>query len=187
MSTAKQEILEASANLFYAEGFNNTGMEKITSVTGFSKPAVYYHFKSKNILGLAYLEFKEQQLKDFLTEIRNRADSFERYLRLWAKSYVAMAKAKKFFGCPFSIFASELAGVDKPFFEARLRAIEKAWLDFQETTAKHFSVAPAAAAKQARRLLIAHTGCTMLFRLTGNYRYLSDMESEFIEIAASHS
>lgn len=186
MISAKDRILERAAELYYAEGFKNTGMERITEATGLSKPAVYYHYKSKNMLGLAYLDFKERQLIEFLSEIRARSTSFERYLRIWAKTYTPMAKAKKFFGCPFSIFASELATEDKPFFETKLRAIEKEWLEFQVMTAKHFTVTPAAAAKQARRLLIAHTGCTMLFRLTGDYGYLHDMEVEFTHIAAGN-
>lgn len=46
----KQEILEASRELFFSEGYDATSVNRIIEVLGISKGAFYHHFRSKEEL-----------------------------------------------------------------------------------------------------------------------------------------
>lgn len=180
----KQHILEQAGALFYAHGFNNTGIEKITEVCGIKKPALYYHFGSKNALGLAYLEFKAEGLFAMLNKLLGRSQSFGQYLDSWANALILMARRNEFFGCPFTAFASELDAEERTYFETRLRSVESEWLAIQERAFVKYYGDTAAAESIAKKILVEHTGCVMLYRASRDLKYLRLLKAGFAEIAA---
>jgi AcrR family transcriptional regulator len=171
------KILNKAGHLFYSQGFNKTGMEQITKVSGLTKPSLYYHFKSKNDLGLAYLEMQQKGFSLFLTKLQKRSETFEDYLVAWTRSLKHLARKDKFFGCPFSVFASEIPLEDRAFFESRLLEIEAGWLKFQKDVALEFGYPAIEVGTIARKMMITYTGCAMLYRLTRDKRYLDDLEN----------
>ena len=184
-NSTRTRILNEAGRLFYAQGFNKTGIEQITKVCKITKPSLYYHFKSKNDLGLAYLEMQERGFFLFLTRLHERSDTFEDYMVSWTKSLKHLARRDKFYGCPFSIFASEVPGEDRPFFEKKLLAIECGWLSFQKDVALEFGYPAIEAGEIARKMMIIYTGCAMLYRLTRDLRYLADLENNLRQLAHS--
>lgn len=180
----RQNILQQAGALFYAQGFNNTGMEKITEVCGIKKPALYYHFGSKNGIGLAYLEFKAEGLFAMLNTLLERSQSFGKYLDSWANALILLARRNEFFGCPFTAFASELDAEERAFFETKLRSVEDEWLAIQERAFVKFYGASNAAKGVAQKILVVHTGCVMLYRASRDAKYLKQLKAGFAEIAA---
>lgn len=180
----KQHILEQAGALFYAQGFNNTGMEKITEVCGIKKPALYYHFGSKNALGLAYLEFKAAGLFAMLETLLERSQSFGKYLDSWTNALILLARRNEFFGCPFTAFASELDAEERAYFETKLRGVESEWLAIQERAFVKYYRNAVAAKSVAKKILIEHTGCVMLYRASRDIKYLKQLKSGFAEIAS---
>lgn len=63
----KQHIIETASYLFYKNGYNSTGINEIIAESGIAKATLYHHFKSKEDICLAYLQFKNTT---FLTDIR---------------------------------------------------------------------------------------------------------------------
>ena len=64
-SEVKNRIIETASFLFYKNGYNLTGINEIISETGIAKATLYNHFKSKEDICLAYLQFKNTSfLKD---------------------------------------------------------------------------------------------------------------------------
>ena len=64
-SKVKQHIIETASSLFYRNGYNSTGINEIISTSGIAKATLYNHFKSKEDICLAYLQFKNTAfLKD---------------------------------------------------------------------------------------------------------------------------
>ena len=57
-SEIKQSIIETASSLFYRNGYNSTGINEIISETGIAKATLYNHFKSKEDVCLAYLQYK---------------------------------------------------------------------------------------------------------------------------------
>jgi AcrR family transcriptional regulator len=52
---ARQRILNAASELFYLEGINATGVERVASKASVSKRTLYQHFPSKTTLAEEYL------------------------------------------------------------------------------------------------------------------------------------
>ncbi|MEM7104893.1 MAG: TetR/AcrR family transcriptional regulator [Bacteroidota bacterium] len=57
-SSVKQNIIETASHLFYTNGYNSTGINEIIAESGIAKATLYNHFKSKEDICLAYLQFK---------------------------------------------------------------------------------------------------------------------------------
>lgn len=53
---AKSRILKAAEILFHKQGYNNTGINQIIKEANVAKASLYYHFKTKDDLCIAYLE-----------------------------------------------------------------------------------------------------------------------------------
>ena len=51
-----EEILEAAAQAFSANGYDGTSLAEIARAVGIKTPALYYYFKSKNEILYAYLQ-----------------------------------------------------------------------------------------------------------------------------------
>jgi AcrR family transcriptional regulator len=60
-SNARQRILETSDRLFYAEGVRAVGIDRIIAESEVAKMTLYSHFRSKDDLILAVLEYREEQ------------------------------------------------------------------------------------------------------------------------------
>ena len=67
-SEIKDHIIETASHLFYQKGYNLTGINEIISEAGIAKATLYNHFKSKEDICLAYLQFKNQS---FMTKIKD--------------------------------------------------------------------------------------------------------------------
>src|SRR6202035_5025168 len=57
---ARQRILDAAAELFYREGINATGVERLAAESSVSKRTLYQHFPSKTAVVEEYLRSIEQ-------------------------------------------------------------------------------------------------------------------------------
>lgn len=74
-SKARQRIVETASALFYANGYNLTGINEIIKEAGVAKATLYAHFSSKEEICIAYLHHKDDvfqtKLLAFLDEYSN--------------------------------------------------------------------------------------------------------------------
>lgn len=80
--TAREEILDASSELFTTQGFATTSTHQIAEAVGIRQASLYYHFPSKTEIFLTLLNSTIQpslELAEFLVESHARPE-----LRLWA-------------------------------------------------------------------------------------------------------
>ncbi|WP_398464829.1 TetR/AcrR family transcriptional regulator [Tardiphaga sp.] len=69
-------IIDAAVRLFATQGYWNSTLEEVASAAGFTKGAVYYHFRSKEHLLLKVLETIESRSIDATIEgVRQRGGS----------------------------------------------------------------------------------------------------------------
>lgn len=70
----REKILKTANDLFYLQGYNATGLDRIIAEAGIAKGNFYYHFKTKEELATAVLDwhrdlaFKEIELDKILAE-----------------------------------------------------------------------------------------------------------------------
>lgn len=58
----RQMIIDTASDLFYERGYNLVGINEIIEKSGIAKATLYNHFKSKEDICLAYLDFRDNQL-----------------------------------------------------------------------------------------------------------------------------
>jgi AcrR family transcriptional regulator len=51
----KERIIETASELFYFQGYNQTGINQILAESGVAKASMYQHFRSKEDIAVAYL------------------------------------------------------------------------------------------------------------------------------------
>ena len=106
---ARQRILNAAINLFYREGINATGVERLASEASVSKRTLYQHFPSKTAVVEEYLRYIQQAVDDPIRPGPDAADRTprERILAL----FVTPTPGAQIRGCPFHNAAVEAADV----------------------------------------------------------------------------
>ena len=67
----RQHIIETASRLFYANGYNRTGINEIIKETGIAKATLYHHFASKDDICLSFLTFKHEH---FLVDLQKFLD-----------------------------------------------------------------------------------------------------------------
>jgi len=64
--TVKERLISTASDLFYQNGYNNTGINEIIEKAQVAKASLYSHFKTKDDLCIAYLQYREDRFMDDL-------------------------------------------------------------------------------------------------------------------------
>jgi AcrR family transcriptional regulator len=120
---ARQRILDAAAELFYRDGINATGVERLAAESSVSKRTLYQHFPSKTAVVEEYLRSIEHR-------VANPVDNAEQTPRerLLAVFQPPMARGGPLRGCPFHNAAVEAAGA-MPGVQEIVRASKRGFID----------------------------------------------------------
>jgi TetR/AcrR family transcriptional repressor of nem operon len=127
----RERILESAARLFHRRGFQPTSLEDIVTASGVCRSNLYYHFASKEELGLAVLDQLAERFGasvidgTLLDERRPARMRLEQFLAAVTDGLEAGACSR---GCPFGNLAAELAG-EHPKFRERLSGLFRRWED----------------------------------------------------------
>jgi AcrR family transcriptional regulator len=65
--SARERLLEAANELFYSEGVQTVGIDRVIEHAGVAKASLYNTFGSKEGLVCAYLEFRNLRIRDRIT------------------------------------------------------------------------------------------------------------------------
>jgi AcrR family transcriptional regulator len=111
----RERILETANQLFYQEGVNAVGIDRILHEAGAAKASLYSHFGSKDDLVAAYLEHRGAQWRRQVTEEMERlGGSATDQLLLLFDLMGDWSCQREFRGCPFINAAGELSDSSHP-------------------------------------------------------------------------
>jgi AcrR family transcriptional regulator len=136
---ARQRILDAAAELFYREGINATGVERLATESSVSKRTLYHHFPSKTAVVEEYLRSIEQRVANPIQSRAHAADQTPRK-RLLALFDIPTAGVAPVRGCPFHNAAVEAAGV-MPGVQSIVRSNKRNFIDGVTELAKQAGAA----------------------------------------------
>jgi AcrR family transcriptional regulator len=122
---ARQRILDAAAELFYREGINATGVERLAAESSVSKRTLYQHFPSKTAVVEEYLRSIEQRVADSV--LPGAEDQTPRE-RLLAVFQAPTGRGGPLRGCPFHNAAVEAAGA-MPGVQEIVRASKRSFIN----------------------------------------------------------
>jgi AcrR family transcriptional regulator len=112
---ARERIVRAAGDLFYAEGIHAVGVDRVTAAAGVAKATMYQQFRSKDELVAACLQRHAEQWRASVagpvlalpgSAARRVGAVFERLGKAFA--------APGYRGCPFINAAAEYPGPDGP-------------------------------------------------------------------------
>ncbi|MEH6583575.1 MAG: TetR/AcrR family transcriptional regulator [Halioglobus sp.] len=111
----REQIVTSALTLFYENGFNATGVERVCSEAGVSKKTLYNHFKSKDELVLATLRMRDALFRNKMMRETERLGTTpaERLLAIF-DAHGAWFREKGFSGCMFINAAAEFSPQDDP-------------------------------------------------------------------------
>ncbi len=124
---ARQRILDAATELFYLEGINATGVERLAAESSVSKRTLYQHFPSKTAVVEEYLRNIEQGVADSVLPGADARDQTPRE-QLLAVFQAPTARSGPLRGCPFHNAAVEAAG-SMPGVQEIVRASKRTFID----------------------------------------------------------
>lgn len=86
---AKRAVLTEGLRLFAERGLSATSIRDIADATGYSNPALYKHFKTKEELALTLFERCYNELMSRLTLAMRRENGFSRQFRAYVAAFTA--------------------------------------------------------------------------------------------------
>jgi AcrR family transcriptional regulator len=122
---ARQRILDAAAELFYRDGINATGVERLAAESSVSKRTLYQHFPSKTAVVEEYLRSIEQRVADSVLRGANDQTPREQLLAVFE---APTGRGGPLRGCPFHNAAVEAAGA-MPGVQEIVRASKRSFID----------------------------------------------------------
>jgi AcrR family transcriptional regulator len=135
---ARQRIIEAAVKLFYQEGVNATGVERLAAEASVSKRTLYQHFPSKTAVVEEYLRYIRQHVGD---PVRPDADAARRTPRARILALFDTPPAGGLMrGCPFHNAAVEAAD-GMPEVHEIVEAHKRAYIDGLVTLAREAGAA----------------------------------------------
>ncbi len=120
LKSRRDHLIDTALKLFYTNGFNATGIDKILAEAGVAKMTLYKHFPSKDDLILAALERRDEQFRAWLvTEMEKagpdpRAQLLAMFDALESWFNGKAFKPLGFNGCAFINAASEFGDIKHP-------------------------------------------------------------------------
>lgn len=123
--TAKERILDAADDLFYAEGIHAVGIDRVIQHAGVAKGSLYYSFTGKDDLVREYLAHRHGRWAERITAgIQTHTDPRERILAVYDVLGTLFAQPD-YRGCAFVNATAEAApdGV-----EVQAASVFRAWV-----------------------------------------------------------
>ncbi len=111
----ERRVLDAAAELFYARGVHEVGMDELVRATGLGKATVYRLFATKDALIGAYLRRLSASILGLIDdEINRHAEDPERAVEAVLAAVAADVARPAFRGCPFNNASIEFADPAHP-------------------------------------------------------------------------
>lgn len=104
----REKIISTADDLFYQKGYNNTSFSDISGAVGISRGNFYHHFKSKDDILAAVIEFRKSIINDMLQEWTLAHDSPHGRLNCYIDMMVGLKDEIYKHGCPVGSVCVEL-------------------------------------------------------------------------------
>ncbi len=112
-SEARERLLATASQLFYAEGINSVGVERIIKEAQVTLATLYRHFPSKVDLAVAYLQSAHDQIAARASEQADKLQGRD-LVRAIGDDVTSQIRQAAFRGCAFLNAASEFEDPQSP-------------------------------------------------------------------------
>ena len=134
----RQMILQKSFELIYRQGYQATSIDNILAITQVTKGAFFYHFKSKDEMGLALINevLYPGMYANMVTPLIDARDPINQIYAMVRNLLIKIPFLRAKYGCPAINLIEELAPLKEDFRKALVRLTEQ-WQDAIAQTIEH--------------------------------------------------
>ncbi len=113
-------ILQKAFELIYTKGYQTTSIDEIIATTQVTKGAFFYHFKTKDEMGLAIINelMKPRMTNAFIEPFQNNENPLDTIYNLIYNLLMENEDLKVEYGCPASNFTQEMTPWNLDFTKA---------------------------------------------------------------------
>lgn len=112
--SSRERIVRTASELFFKQGYHQTGINQIIAESGVAKATFYSHFKSKEELGVEYLRERDRLDTEAVKAMVDGIDDpYEKYMSL-VKGLKNHIVETDFRGCAFGNMAVEITEPSHP-------------------------------------------------------------------------
>lgn len=118
VSKARAKLLETATRIFYAEGVNAVGIDRVIEEAGVTRATLYRHFPSKQNLVTTYVEEADRAIREQIGTLTASERPAADVLRAIADDIAGSIRFAQFRGCAFLNAAAEFPDPDDPVHQA---------------------------------------------------------------------
>lgn len=115
---SKLKILATADRLFYTEGIHTVGVDRIIEQARVTKATFYKHFRSKELLIVAYVRGRHNEVQSWLDDRERELGDPKSVLRELIDAIGVEATRDGFRGCPFINAAAQFIDPSHPVHKA---------------------------------------------------------------------
>ena len=162
----RDELVRKSLDVFYRDGFNVTGMDKLVAETGISKTSMYKHFRTKDEIILAVLRLRDELFRNwFCRRVEEIAVAPQERLLAIFDVLLEWFESEEFKGCMFIKAVSEFQDPEDPI-HIQSATHKQMLLEFVEAIAAQANVTNPSTL--ARQLMVLKEGAIIVAVMQGN-------------------
>ncbi|AZB23412.1 MULTISPECIES: TetR/AcrR family transcriptional regulator [Bacteroidota] len=138
-STTRNTILQKAFELIYTKGYQTTSIDEIIATTKVTKGAFYYHFKTKDEMGLAIINeiLKPTMKNDFIKPLQNAKNPIKEIYDMTKALLLENPFLKLEYGCPAGNLTQEMTPWNIEFG----KALAELTLEWQQTIENSIKIA----------------------------------------------
>jgi len=160
-NSVREQIVSTATRLFLSQGYNLTGINQIIEEAGVAKASLYYHFPSKEDLGVAYLKRRSQSWFGGVTEYLKEVTDPRDYLIGVFEYRAIFVQENNFSGCSYTRIISELPLRGTKIHNQAVETKEKQRKFFQEAVQRIDSIPESKKINLANTVFLLFDGATM--------------------------
>lgn len=168
---SRERIIEAANRLVYTKGFNQTSIADVANAVGITKGNLNYHFKSKEELLDAIIQFRLLMISEMLKQWDVQFPEAKTRLRRFVQMILNEKQDIVRYGCPMGSLNSELGK-----FQVSLRDSSREMFDlFQKWLEKVFKLLDSKKSKaRSKHLLSMAQGAALMSYIYSDTQRLKD-------------
>jgi len=120
-------ILQKAFELIYSKGYQTTSIDDIIATTQVTKGAFYYHFKTKDEMGVAIIEeiLKPTMLESFIKPAEDSANPIEDFYNMISYLLLGDPFLQVKYGCPVGNLTQEMTPWNTQFSKALTELVDQ--------------------------------------------------------------
>lgn len=162
--SAREQLLETAARLFFQHGYRAIGVDAIVAESGVGKMTLYRHFPSKDDLIEAYLRDSNEKFWTWFEEAANGAAEPREQLLAVFQALQKLVTTSTCYGCPFLNAVVDFPEREYPGHQVAAEHKQAVRARFREMAERAGARSPDALADQ---LLVLMDGAFMAVRTFG--------------------